>query len=128
MSFDHGYPIESLAVFPSMSLIISTGGPIVKIWDLYQRRILTSLSHHTKTVTSVCFSDGYSKILTAGLDKRVNIFDTVDYQKIASVEFDSPILSLDLSKKDQTMAVGMAGGFLSVRQRQEHILKYVAKI
>jgi len=74
MSFDHGYPVESLALFPSMSLIISVGGPIVKIWDVYQRRILTSLSHHTKTVTSVCFSDGNSKILTGGLDKRDAVF------------------------------------------------------
>merc|ERR1712050_146565 len=110
-----------------MSLIISVGGPIVKIWDVYQKRLLTSLSHHTKTVTSVAFSDGHSKILTAGLDKRVNIFDTVDYQKIASVEFDSPILSMDLSKKDQTIAVGMAGGFMSLRHRQEHIVKEVAE-
>ena len=123
MSFDHGYPVESLAIFPSMTLIISTGGPIVKIWDMHNRRLLTSLSHHTKTVTSVCFSDGNSKILTAGLDKRVNIFGTVDYQKIGSVEFDSPILSMDLSANDQTIAVGMAGGFMSIRQRQEHILK-----
>ena len=90
---------------------------------MHNRRLLTSLSHHTKTVTSVCFSDGNSKILTAGLDKRVNIFGTVDYQKIGSVEFDSPILSMDLSANDQTIAVGMAGGFMSIRQRQEHILK-----
>ena len=123
MSFDHGYPVESLSLFPSMSLIVSAGGPLVKIWDVYQRRLLTSLSQHTKTVTSVCLSDGHSKILSAGLDKRVNIFDTRDYQKIASVEFDSPILSMDLSAKDQTIAVGMAGGFLSVRQRQEYIIK-----
>lgn len=127
MSFDHGYPVESLAIFPSMTLIISTGGPIVKIWDMHNRRLLTSLSHHTKTVTSVCFSDGNSKILTAGLDKRVNIFGTVDYQKIGSVEFDSPILSMDLSANDQTIAVGMAGGFMSIRQRQEHILKEITE-
>ena len=69
MSFDHGYPVESLAVFPSLSLVVSTGGPIVKIWDVYQKKILTSLSNHTKVVTSVCFSDSASKLLTAGLDK-----------------------------------------------------------
>ena len=123
MSFDHGHPVESLAVFPSLSLIVSSGGPLVKIWDVYQKKILTTLSNHTKVVTSVCFSDSASKLLTAGLDKRVNIFDTVGYENIASVEFHSPILSMALSPKDQTLAVGMAGGFLSVRQRKENLLK-----
>ena len=30
MSFDHGQPIESIFLFPSMSLIVSTGGSLIK--------------------------------------------------------------------------------------------------
>ena len=87
MSFNHGAPVESICLFPSMSLIVSSGkflqilvaatrmtifdmflgGPTIKVWDCYQRKLLTQLSNHTKTVTSVCLSHDNTKIISAGL-------------------------------------------------------------
>ena len=43
------------------------GGPTIKVWDCYQRKLLTQLSNHTKTVTSVCLSHDNTKIISAGL-------------------------------------------------------------
>jgi len=117
MSFNHGAPVESICLFPSMSLIVSSGGPTIKVWDCYQRKLLTQLSNHTKTVTSVCLSHDNTKIISAGLDKRVNVFDALDYSTVSTFESDSPILSMSLSQRDSTMALGMAGGFISVAQR-----------
>jgi len=117
MSFNHGAPVESLALFPSMSLIVSTGGTLIKVWDCYQRKLLTSLSSHTKTVTSCRLNHDHTKIITAGLDKRVNVFNALDFSQCASFESDSPVLSLALSNQDETLALGMAGGFVSVAQR-----------
>jgi len=117
MSFDHGQPIESICLFPSMSLIVSTGGSLIKVWDCYQRKLLTSLSSHTKTVTSCRLNHNNTKIITAGLDKRVNVFNALDYSQCATFESDSPILSLALSNNDETLALGMAGGYVSIAQR-----------
>ena len=30
MSFDHGHPVEAICLFPSMSLIVSAGGALIK--------------------------------------------------------------------------------------------------
>ena len=46
---------------------IFLGGPTIKVWDCYQRKLLTQLSNHTKTVTSVCLSHDNTKIISAGL-------------------------------------------------------------
>lgn len=86
MSFNHGAPVESLCLFPSMSLIVSTGGTLIKVWDCYQRKLLTSLSSHTKTVTSCRLNHTNTKIITAGLDKRVNVFNSLDYSQCATFE------------------------------------------
>jgi len=125
MSFNHGSFVESVAVFPSLSLIVSAGGPIVKVWDTHRKKLLTTISNHTKNVSSICFNDSHTKLLTAGLDKRVNIFELNDYSRSATVEFDAPVLSMALSNGDRTLAAGTAGGYLFVRHRNEHIVKNV---
>ena len=95
----------------------------VKVWDTHRKKLLTTISNHTKNVSSICFNDSHTKLLTAGLDKRVNIFEMNDYSRAATVEFDAPVLSMALSNGDRTLAAGTAGGYLFVRHRNEHIVK-----
>ena len=47
------------------------------------------------------------------------MFDALDYSNVASFESAEPILSLAVSDKDETLALGMVTGFVSVAQRSK---------
>ena len=51
---------------------IFSGGNYVKIWDaLAGGKLLTTLSHHHKTVTCLAFCSGYQRLMSGGLDRYV---------------------------------------------------------
>ena len=43
---------------------------MVKVWDaLAGGKLLTTLSHHHKTVTCLCFCSQYKRLMSGGLDR-----------------------------------------------------------
>jgi U3 small nucleolar RNA-associated protein 15 len=130
MSFDHGAPIESLAFFPSGSLLVTAGGTKLCIWDLYSGgRLLKTLTNHQKTVTSVLVSSssygsggGESspssspRLLSGSLDGHVKVYDIDTFQVTHASKYPAPVLSLGLSSNNKHLAVGMADGTLSIRR------------
>ena len=43
---------------------------MVKVWDaLAGGKLLTTLCHHHKTVTGLCFCSHYQRFMSAGLDR-----------------------------------------------------------
>ena len=61
------------------------GGPTIKVWDCYQRKLLTQLSNHTKTVTSVCLSHDNTKIISAGLGLVLDHFANLKFSMTHTV-------------------------------------------
>lgn len=119
MTMNHGAPVESLLIYPNGGAIISSGGPIIKVWDLLSGgRCMHTLGNHQKTVTSMCFDGSASRLVTGSLDQHVKIYDVQDYKVVHSVKYPAPILSVGLSPDDTHLAAGMANGLLSIRQRQ----------
>lgn len=130
MSFDHGAPIESLAFFPSGSLLVTAGGTKLCIWDLYSGgRLLKTLTNHQKTVTSVLVSSSsYSsggggessssspRLLCGSLDGHVKVYNIDTFQVTHASKYPAPVLSLGLSSNNKHLAVGMADGTLSIRR------------
>lgn len=126
MNLKHDQPIESLAFFPSGSLLVTVGGTRLNVWDLYSGgRLLHTAIDHQKTITKVLmaqFSDslggggGASRMLTASLDGHVKVFDVESFQVTHASKYPSPILSLGLSLDGRHLAVGMADGTLSIRR------------
>lgn len=50
--FLHGHPVESIAFFPKGCLLVTAGGPEVKVWDMVGGvKLLHSIQAHMKTVT-----------------------------------------------------------------------------
>ncbi|CAD6190821.1 unnamed protein product [Caenorhabditis auriculariae] len=110
-------PVEAAIFLPGDQLIATAAGNIVKIWDLTAGgRQLAALQAHYKTVTSLCLAKNGTCLVTAGIDRRVNFFRTTNYSLIHSMSMPSPVLALDVSPDDESMAVGM-GNLLGIYQR-----------
>lgn len=118
MTMDHGQPVESVLLYPSDGLLVSTGGRYVKIWDMLKGgQQLVSLKNHHKTVTCVCMSAQSNRLLTGSLDRHVKVYNSA-YKVVHSFEYAASILSMAISPDDGVLAVGMTNGVLSVRHRK----------
>ena len=135
MSMNHGAPVESIAFFPSESLVITAGGSHLCCWDLFSGgRLLHKLSAHQKTITSVLVrhvpivsalqsnsnasSGGALRIMSSSLDGHIKVFDPETFQATHASRYPSPILSFDISPDTMSLAVGTADGTLAVRRRR----------
>jgi len=119
LSMDHGAPVEAVLALPGGGLLASAGGQTVKLWDvLAGGRLLTTLHHHHKTVTCLALASNKQRLLTAGLDRLVKVYDIASYSVVASLDYPSAILSMAISPDDSMLAVGMDDGLLSMQRRK----------
>ncbi|EFO28259.2 src-associated protein SAW [Loa loa] len=121
MSVDHGSPIEQILLLPGDAFIVTAGGQFIKIWNIASGGILHhTLHHHHKTVTSLCLASKGTRLLSGGLDKRVNVFslDSGDYRLVHSFSLPAQVLTLSISSNDKFIAVGM-GNLLQISIRNE---------
>ncbi|XP_048735009.1 U3 small nucleolar RNA-associated protein 15 homolog [Ostrea edulis] len=119
MTFQHGHPIESVLMFPNGGICLSAGGNVIKVWDLLQGgRLLTSLRHHHKTVTSLSFCNNFTRILSGSVDRHIKIFDISTYKVVHTLDMPGTVLSAAVSPNDDLLVVGMAEGLLSIQKRK----------
>ncbi|XP_076848975.1 U3 small nucleolar RNA-associated protein 15 homolog [Brachyhypopomus gauderio] len=118
LTLQHGHPVESVLLYPSEALLVSTGGRYVKVWDLLKGgQHLVSLKNHHKTVTCACLSTTDNRLLTGALDRHVKVYNS-SYKVVHSFDYATSILSLAVAPDDEVVAVGMTNGVLSVRHRK----------
>ncbi|CAB3407179.1 unnamed protein product [Caenorhabditis bovis] len=116
---DCEYPVESVLFMPGEQLISTAAGPVVKVWDLTGGgRQIAALQAHYKTVTALRLATNSTCLLTAGIDKRINVFKTTNYSLLHSWSMPAPVLDFDISKDDKTMAIGM-GNLLAIYKRAD---------
>lgn len=120
MTIDHGDVVESVLAFPSKSILLSAGGTSLKVWDMLQGgRLLANISNHHKSITCMCLSHDYTRLLTGSLDGHVKIYDVGSYQAVHDIKYPAPILSMALSPdEDRHLVVGMTNNTISVRERK----------
>lgn len=122
LKMDHGSPVENVLIHPTGGLLISAGGNFVKVWDTVAGgRLLANLENHHKTVTSLCYSNNYQRLVSASLDRHVKFYDVIDYKVVHTLEYPSAILSLAITPDDSIVAVGMSDGLMSVQKRREEV-------
>jgi len=115
---DHGAPVESVLVYPGGSIVVSAGGPTVKIWDILGGgRVLENIESHQKTVTCLCLDAERSRLFTGSLDRNIKIFSTTTYKLIHSIKYSSPVLCMGISPDSSHFVTGMSDGMLSIRYR-----------
>ncbi|KAK3791180.1 hypothetical protein RRG08_025034 [Elysia crispata] len=120
LSVNHGFPVESVLMFPNGGIFLSAGGNVVKVWDaLAGGKLLATLTNHHKTVTSLCFCSKYERFMSASLDKHVKVYDVASYQVVHTLSYPGPILSHAVSPDDELLVVGMADKLLSIQRRKK---------
>ena len=119
MEMNHGAPVECVLMHPNGSVCLSAGSNNIKVWDMLAGgKLFHHFSNHQKTITSLRYDSDCRRLLSASLDRRVKVYDARDnYAVIANIEYPSPILSMDISKDDQHLVVGMSDGAISLRHR-----------
>lgn len=118
LKVNHGAPVECVVFLPSGGIFLSAGGTEICVWDaLAGGRLLTKLTHHHKSVTCLHLASDNKHIMSGSLDRHVKIFDVATYKMVHSLDYPNGILSLGISPNDETLAVGMVDGLVSISQR-----------
>lgn len=118
---DHGSPVEQILISSNDRFLFTAGGLTVKIWDLScGGRFVHALEQHHKTVTSIALASHGTRIITGGIDRRVNVFslDSGDFRLVYSNKVSSGVLALAISSNDERMALAM-GNLLSIQHRNK---------
>ncbi|KAH7935143.1 U3 small nucleolar RNA-associated protein 15 homolog [Rhipicephalus sanguineus] len=126
VTVNHGSPVESVLMFPTGGIFLTAGGPHIRVWDVVAGRILAQMTQHHKTVTCLKLASNGQRLLSGSLDRHVKVFDVATYQVVHTLDYPSPILSLDISPQDKVLVVGMTSGLISVQRRKSEVAKEVA--
>ncbi|PZC80481.1 hypothetical protein B5X24_HaOG214638 [Helicoverpa armigera] len=120
LSVNHGSPVESTLFLPSGGIFISAGGTEIKVWDIFNGgKQLANISQHHKTVTTLRLASNNSRLMSASLDRHVKIYDISTFKVVHNIDFPNAVLSMAISKHDDTLAVGMIDGIISIRKREK---------
>ena len=100
-SFMHGCPVEAVMALPNGTIVITASGNEIKIWDLLAgNRLLSTISTHNKTVTSLGLARNGTRIVSSSLDRQLKFHDISTFQTVHSLQFPSPILSAGIAVSD----------------------------
>lgn len=114
-----GSPVESVLLLPQETLLATSCGPLIKIWDLVGGRLLMQIENHQKTVTSLALDRCNAALLAGSLDRTVKAFDLQTFRTLHAFRYPAPIISLAVSGKAAYVAAGASNGTLSVRAIRE---------
>lgn len=78
-------------------------------------------------MTSLAFATNKSRLLTGGLDRRINVFrlDSGTFDLVYSFKTAAPVLTLSMAANDECMALGMSN-LLSIYRRHAKPVMYPA--
>ncbi|EMR10089.1 hypothetical protein PNEG_01838 [Pneumocystis murina B123] len=119
-NLNHGKSVDAVLSLKDGSIILSAGGPVIKVWDMISGKNmpLKIIRNHQKSVICLSKNNENSRILSGGLDGHVKIYDIKDWENVHDIKYPAPILSLGLSPDNKHLAVGMISGLFSIRSRQ----------
>uniref|UniRef100_U5ESK1 U3 small nucleolar RNA-associated protein 15 homolog n=1 Tax=Corethrella appendiculata TaxID=1370023 RepID=U5ESK1_9DIPT len=117
---DHGHPIESIVCLPNGGAFISAGGKSINIWDSFSGgKLMAQISQHHKTVTCLELVNG-NRLISGSLDRHVKVYDIPTREIVHSIECSNSILSVGMSKDDETFVTGTVDGLIAI-YRQESL-------
>lgn len=91
-------PVEQVLMFPSGTAVVSSAGPILRIWDIVGGgRCIKAMSNHQKTITALAVNSSANRLLTGSLDHMVKVYDVESYKVVHTMRYPAPILCLAIS-------------------------------
>ena len=81
----HLLPVFTLAFSPDSRWLVSGGDTTVKLWDVSTWRLEQDLSGHSMSVKSVGFTQDGRRVISAGEDREVKIWDPFKAREILSL-------------------------------------------
>ncbi|XP_017777964.1 PREDICTED: U3 small nucleolar RNA-associated protein 15 homolog [Nicrophorus vespilloides] len=119
LTAQHDAPVESVLFLPSGGIFLSCGGTDIKIWDMMGAKLLGSVSQHHKTITCMRLASDNKRLLSGSLDRHVKIYDTSNFEVVHTLTYPNSILSLGVSRNDDTVVAGLVDGLVCVSRREE---------
>ncbi|KAF7639166.1 RNA helicase [Meloidogyne graminicola] len=120
--FNHGLPVEKLLFIDSQeNLFVSSGGPLIKFWDLNSGQMVKELKIHKKMVTSLSLSKDNSFLLTGSTDRRLNVVKLDNFDLVNTWRFDAPIKTLAIDPLDKHFAFGLGNNNFAIWKRKEEV-------
>jgi U3 small nucleolar RNA-associated protein 15 len=114
--------VEACVVTPSGGLLFTTRGPMV--WDLVAGgRLLTTLSPHHKTVTSLCLSGTGKYLGTGSLDGQVHWINLASFKNVDSMQYPASVMAVGVMKGDNCEVASMLDGLVQFHTRKEKEVK-----
>ncbi len=114
---DHGSNVHSVMFLPTGGIFISCGRSDIKLWDAFAGgRLIAMMSTHNKDITCLRMACNGRRLLSGGLDRKVKIYDTTTWTTVHSLDFPNGITSMAIAPNDETFAVGMIDGIVSVQR------------
>ncbi|KAK4883537.1 hypothetical protein RN001_006856 [Aquatica leii] len=120
LSVNHGNPVESILYLPSGGIFVSAGGTDIKIWDTVAGgKLLGCISQHHKTITCLSLATDNKRLLSGSLDRHVKVYDVSSFQVVHTMDYPNAILSMGVSKNDDTLVAGLVDGLVCISRKEE---------
>ena len=106
---------KSVAITYDNSKIVSGSyDGIIKVWDLNTGKLLNTLKGHSDMVGSLAVTPDNNEIVSASSDSTIRVWDVNTGKCYSRYEFDTPIISITLSKTRNLITIGDINGNLYV--------------
>jgi U3 small nucleolar RNA-associated protein 15 len=116
--------VEARVVTPSGGLLLTASVTMVKVWDLVAGgRLLTTLSPHHKTVTSLCLSGTGKYLGTGSLDRQVHWINLAIFKTVDSMQYSASVMAVGVMKGNNCVVAGMLDGLVQFHTRKEKEVK-----
>lgn len=117
LSLSQACPVEACLMAPSGAVLMSAGGQEVKVWDLIGGRLMHTFCNHQKNVTSLALDGGSSRLLSAGLDGHLKVYNLQTMLVVHGMRFGAPLSCVGVSPDNRKLVVGFVDGNLQVRTK-----------
>lgn len=122
MTFKHIAAVEDVLCMPSGTAILAAADNQVAVLDIVAGRPRHIIKNHQKTVTALALASNGTRVVSAGLDGHMKVFETSGWNVVYGSKYPSPILSLAVigsgsPREEKHVVVGMASGQLSIKTR-----------
>lgn len=115
---NQGSAVSCTISSPLGSLLMSSGGNEIKVWDLASGgRVVHTFCNHQKNITGLALNGTGSRLLSCGLDGHVKVYNFQSLQVVHGIKFGSPLVSVGVSRDCGKLVVGYANGGLEVRTK-----------